>query len=297
VVVVTTSRAAGLRLRRVISAGRTLWLQPRPGENVVLRSARQLLTADSRDRVFLLAGQAFIAVIPLVIVTAGVVRALLLTPQMSLVDRFSLEGELAATVTELFQRPPAATSGVGLASILLLLVTVNGFARSLRRTFELAWGFPRSPGLRGVVNGFLGVTVLLAMATSVSGLRTATDQGPWWVSPILGVPAQAAAALAGWLLTTRLLLSQRVAWSVLVPGAVFAAGAQLVSDWVASIYLPLSLARNAERYGGIGVAISIVYWWLIFAAVVVSVAVVGSELTRGGPGRPRDGGTDQLLLD
>jgi uncharacterized BrkB/YihY/UPF0761 family membrane protein len=281
----------------MISAGRTLWLQPRPGENVVLRSARQLLTPDSRDRVFLLAGQAFIALVPLVIVTAGVLGALPLTPRMSLVDRFSLEGDVAATVTELFQRPPETTSGVGLASILLLLVTVNSFARSLRRTFEMAWGLPRTPGLRGVVHGLLGVAVLLVMATSVSGLRTATDHGPWWVSLTLGVPIQVAAALAGWLLAIRLLLSQRVAWSALVPGAVFAAGAQLVADWVASIYLPLSLARNAERYGGIGVAISIVYWWLIFAAVVVSVAGVGSELTRGARGRQRDSGPDQPDLN
>lgn len=44
------------------------------------------------------------------------------------------------------------------------------------------------------------------------------------------------------------------------------------------VYLPISLARNAEPYGGIGVAISLVYWLIIINALVVSVAVVGAEL-------------------
>lgn len=249
---------------------------PRPDEHVAVRCLRRLATTDARDRVFMLSGQAFIALFPLLIVTAtlmssqdgeAVARAIIV--------RFRLDDDVAEAVLLLFVRPPEATSGVGVVSLLLLLVSLNSFTRSLRRTFEQAWAVPRQRSVRTSVDGVLALALLLTMAAVVTWVRNLAEGTPWWVT---GLPAQLAIAAVGWALGTWLLLSRTVPLRLVAPGALFAGVAQVVSDWGAGIYLPLSLARNAERFGGIGVAISLVYWLVIFAAVVVAVAVVGATL-------------------
>lgn len=267
-------------VERTLGALRHWWREPRPNESVATRSVRQLLTTDSRDRVFMLAGQAFIAMVPLVLVVASALGASGTDLSRELVSRFALEGELAETIEGVFERPAETTSGLGLASLALLLIVVNSFARSLRRTFEQPWGLSSSRGTSASLAGLLAVAVLMTMTATVSWMRGLTDAAAWWVVPAVALPGQLALAFAGWWLAGWLLLSRRADWSALLPGAVFAAAAQLAAVWVTGVYLPISLARNADRYGGIGVAISLVYWFLIIAALVVSVAVVGAELGR-----------------
>ena len=268
------------RLSSRLGALRDWWQHPRPGESVTTRSARQLLTADSRDRVFMLAGQAFIALVPLILVVASALGASGSDLGAEITTRFSLEGELSETVRGVFERPAETTSGAGIASLGLLLIVVNSFARSVRRTFESAWGLSPSRGRTAALSGLLAVAVLMATSAAVTGLRGLAGDAAWWVLPAFGLPGQMALAFTGWWVATWLLLTGRVDRALLLPGAVFASAAQLAADWVSGVYLPISLARNADRYGGIGVAISLVYWLLIIAALVVSVAVVGAELTR-----------------
>lgn len=267
-------------LRRRVRALRAWWRDPGPDESPTLRTARSLLTADSRDRVFMLAGQAFIAMVPLVLVTASALGA----SRSDLVERFlsraTLDDELAETVRGLFERPAEPTSGVGVAGLVLLVIAVNSFTRSLRRTFEQGWDLAPSRGTGAALSGFLALAVLLAMSTGVAWLRELSSEAAWWVVPVLGLPGQTALALGGWWLATWFLLTRQVPWRLLLPGAIFASAAQLAADWVSGVYLEISLARNAERYGGIGVAISLVYWLVIIAALVVCVAVVGAELGR-----------------
>lgn len=96
-----------------------------------------------RDRALTLAGQAFIALIPLSIVVTGVLGSSGgAAVGRWLVDRFSLEGSSATAVLTLFARPPEPTSGMSFLSLAILLVSVNGFARALQRAFEAAWGLP-----------------------------------------------------------------------------------------------------------------------------------------------------------
>ena len=79
------------------------WADRNPVPGTTLRIVRQLLAVDVRDRVFGMAGQSFLAVIPLLIITSSWVsqsdgRAL----AAALNTRLGLEGVTAATVTLLF---------------------------------------------------------------------------------------------------------------------------------------------------------------------------------------------------
>ena len=95
---------------------------------------------------------------------------------------------------------------------------------------------------------------------------------------IVSLVAQTAAGIPGWWLGTWLLLTRRVAWRLLLPGAVVSALAQTVVSTAGASYVPHLIERNTERYGVIGVAIAIISWLVILSLMVVASAVVGAQL-------------------
>ncbi len=110
----------------------------RPGQ-----LATSLYEINLRDRALTLAGQAFIALVPLLILLAtaasgsdGVALA------DYLIDKFHLTGGSADAVTLLFERPPDSRSGLSLIGLVILLVSFSSFARSMQRTYEVAWEPP-----------------------------------------------------------------------------------------------------------------------------------------------------------
>lgn len=94
----------------------------------------------------------------------------------------------------------------------------------------------------------------------------------------LGLLAQAGVAVGGWLLATSSMLAGRVPIRTLGEGAVLSAALQLVVGWGTAIYVPQLFARNAERYGAVGVALALVTWLIAVASVVVGGAVIGAVL-------------------
>lgn len=248
-------------------------LESRPGQLGVA-----LYEINLKDRALMLAGQAFIALVPLLIVIATVTTSDDgLQVGNWLINRFSLTGVAQAAVVSLFTSPPGTTAGLSVVSVVILLVSFNSFARLVQRTFELAWGLP-AKGFSRAVNG-MGATLVLISTVGVLAWTTALLAGlPW--SPLWTVIIELTIAFLAWLLMTRWLLSGRVSWRLLVPGAVVGAVVQVASTMAGSIYVPYLVERNAERYGVIGVAIAMISWLVVLAFLLVAEAVTGAELGR-----------------
>lgn len=244
-----------------------------------------LVSVETRDRVFLLAGQAFFAVVPFTIVLVSILASVWTRGESAefsdlLIDRYDVDADVAATIQALFAQPqPDGTSaGVGLVSGLLLVVSFTAFNRSLRRTFEHAWRRP-TLGFLPALFGTAGLLIIVAMLATSTWL-------PSWLAgrgldTLLGavsatVAAQLAVYTAFWWLALWILLQRQVPWGVLRRGAVFAGILQVVTGWVAGTAMPVLLERNAERYGVIGIAFAIIAWLLIHASAVVAVAVVSA---------------------
>lgn len=250
------------------------------------RVLRVFLAIDGRDRVLMLAGQAFIAVIPLLIVVATVSGTGGADAVGSyLVRRFDLDGSAEESVRILFGRPPDATGGITLLSAVVLLWTTNSFARSLQRTFAAAWQLPRT-GLRGTGQRTVGLLVLLVVLFGVSWLGNALREGP--LLGVLVLLVQLGVVVGGWALASHLLLGRRVRLRVLLPGAVASAVVQLVVGWGTAVWLPGLVTRNADNYGVIGAALALVSWLIVVSASIVGSAVLGRVLAPV-PGPPADG--------
>ncbi len=248
----------------------------------LVRCFRIFMLIEGRDRVLMLAGQGFIALVPMLVVIATFTSASGAGKVGDgIIERMGLTDSAAEAVSTLFAYPPGVTGGTTLFSIGLLLFSLNGFARSVQRTFEGAWGLRRM-GMRGTVSRTGGLAVLLGAGFAAGWIGRQLDALPG--GPVLGLAAQAAVIVGGWLLGTSLMLSRRTPARSLLRGAVLSATLQLIVGWGTAIYVPELFARNAERYGVVGVALALVTWLIAVASVIVGGAIVGAVLGNGGRG-------------
>ncbi len=240
------------------------------------RAVSVFVSIEARDRILMLAGQGFIALMPLLIIVASVTTS---TGSdrvgERIIDRMGLTDSAADGVRVLFAHPPDAAGGVTLFSALLLLFSLNGFARSVQRTFEEAWTLPRM-GARAAVSRTVGVFILLGAGFFAGWVGRLLDGGP--AVYIFGVAAQFAVIVLAWMVGTGLMVSRRLPFRSLTIGAVLSTAIQLVAGWGTALYLPDLFERNAERYGVIGVALALVAWLIAVASVIVGGAIVGAVL-------------------
>jgi membrane protein len=245
-------------------------------ESLVGRIVVAMLEMRLYDRALTLAGQAFIALVPLLIVLATVLSSADSVAVADwLIDKFSLTGATAESVQGLFERPPSASGGLTFIGFITLLVSASSFARSVQRTYEGAYNIPPR-ARRRVAYGLAGATVLIltiGILAFVSGLVGAMPGGRAAI-----LIAELCIAVPAWWLGAHLLLAGRVSWYHLLPGAVVSAIGQVLISWGGSIYVPLLIERYANRYGVIGVAIALISWLVVLAFLVVASAVVGAQL-------------------
>jgi membrane protein len=234
-----------------------------------------LLEIRLYERALTLAGQAFIALVPLLIVLATLVSSSdSEAVGQWLIDRFDLTGASAEAVRSLFGRPPSASGSLTIIGMVTLLVSASSFARAVQRTYEVAWNLPAQAHKR-VLHGIGGVLVLLALLPLLALLGGIVNSIG---GRVLALIVQFCLSVPAWWLLSRLLLSARVAWHLLLPGAVASAVGQVLISWGGSIYVPLLIERNTHRYGVIGVAIALISWLVVMAFLIVAAAVIGAQL-------------------
>lgn len=241
--------------------------------SVAIGVVKRFRRIGGRDRVLILAGQAFTALIPLLVVAAAFGSDDALGERVA--TRFELTGGAREAVVTLFSRPPGMTGGITLLGIVVLLFSVLSFTRSLQRTYEAAWDLP-SAGVRGTVNGLSGVALLLAQILALSLLTNAMRGLP--AADAFTVVVQVVLATLLWWELQFLLLSRRVERRQLIPGALVAGTAQAAVALYSTIWMPHLMTTNAERYGVIGITFALLTWLIVVAAGMVATAVVSAEV-------------------
>ncbi|HWM60244.1 MAG TPA: YhjD/YihY/BrkB family envelope integrity protein [Pseudonocardia sp.] len=246
-------------------------------DSLVLRVSRRMMAIGGYDRALALSAQAFVALIPMLIVVAAFAStAVQQSYGQALLAGFGLSGQAAASVMVLFDHPPGVES-VTVLGVALLVVTVLGFVRSLQRTYLAAWELPPQ-GIRGLGHGLLASAALIgefALFTLLGPVRAVLVD-----SLAIRLTVQALAATVLWLPVVYLLLGGRVGFRALLPGAALTGAGQSVAIVVAGLYLPIAIGHEADRYGLFGIAIALLSWLVVLGLLLVVSAVLSAELTR-----------------
>src|SRR3954454_6583253 len=138
--------------------------------------AERLVELELFDRAVALASQAFVALIPFMVVVAS------FTPYGerssfadSIVHRFKLTGDTAAAVEQLFSQPAEVQSTITTFGVVLLIVSALSFCRALQRTYERAWRLQRL-GIRSTPSHLLWLALAAASTTIATALNKAAGR-------------------------------------------------------------------------------------------------------------------------
>jgi membrane protein len=231
---------------------------------------------NGRDRALVLGGQAFTAVIPLVIVLAATASRQSPTALADRVaGRFHVTGPSAQAIRTLFERPPGATGAFTIVGVVVLLFSLLSLTRSLQRAYEAAWGLP-AIGVRGTLNGVTAIGLLFSSLIVLSLLLGVLRHRP--AGTEVAFVLRVVTSTAVWLVLQRLLLSRRIPFRRLVPGAVLAGAGSAVLSVYSSLWMPRLIENNAGRYGIIGITFAMLTWLIVVGFCVVVVAVISAEV-------------------
>lgn len=241
------------------------------------RCANAFVAQQGLDRAMVISSQAFTALIPLLIMVSAVVPAgSANVVSDSVIRRFGLSGDSAASVEAVFAH--TGTGSIGVLSVLLLIYSGVSLTRRLQRMYLTAWRLPPVPGLRGPINAMLGLAVLLIEVSLLSLVRTLVRALPFeWP---LAVPLSLGASLLLWTSIPWLLLDRRVAWRRLLPAGFLAGTGSSLYGVATSIYMPHLMESYSERYGLFGVTVALVGWLLCISVIVVAATVIAAEFDR-----------------
>src|SRR3954447_7919542 len=210
----------------------------------------RLVELELFDRAVAIASQAFVALIPFMVVTAA------LTPYGqrssfadSIVRRFELTGDTAAAVEQLFSQPAQVQSTLTGFGVLLLVISALSFCRALQRTYERAWRLRRL-GMRSTPSHLLWLAVAAAYASIASALNTAAGEHLGDVGRLV---VAFGLSFFLWLWTPYLLLGRRVERKALRMTSVLTATGMTAFGIASVFYMPQSIASASQSFGSIGV--------------------------------------------
>jgi len=254
-------------------------------KRVVAPFAERLVELEMFDRAVALASQAFVALIPFMVVVAA------LTPYGqrssfadSIVRRFELTGDTAAAVEQLFSQPAQVESTLTSFGVVLLVISALSFCRALQRTYERAWRL-RKLGMRSTPSHLVWLALAAGYASIATALNTAAGEHLGDVGRLV---VAFALSFFLWLWTPYLLLGRRVERKALrMTSGLTATG--MTAFGVASVYyMPQSIGSASESFGSIGIAIAIVSWLIGVGFILVAAAGLGAVLAERSPWiRPR----------
>jgi membrane protein len=220
------------------------------------------------DRAVALAGQAFTALIPLLIVYGAVMsNASGRDFADQIIHAFELKGTAAANIRQAFAPPTSVQSSVSIFGVFLLLFSALAFTRALQRLYQLAWE-QTSLGVRAAKWGliWLGIIVLwLTVRPILLG----------WSHGVLSLLLSIGLGALVWLITPYVLLGRRISWHRLAPTALLTGVGMTALALCSAIWMPHSVATSAAQFGTIGVAFALLGWLVGYGLVLVIAASGG----------------------
>ena len=236
----------------------------------------RLVEVELFDRAVAIASQAFVALIPYMVVVSAVLPSYERhTFADSIIHRFDLTGDSAAAIEHVFAPPREIEETLSAFGVALLVISALSFCRAMQRLYEKSWRLP-ARGVRSSGSHLLWLVVAAAYVSLGTSLNTAAGD---WLGPTGRIVVAFALSFLIWLWTPYLLLGRRVERRALRWTAVLTASGMTAFSVASLFYMPQSIAASAERFGMIGIAIAIVSWLIGVGFVLVVSAAIGAVIS------------------
>jgi membrane protein len=219
---------------------------------------------------FRLAAQAFISLIPLMVVTAflapiGGAKSF----QTTLINLLGLHGAPRNVMQGLAGTGRRVGDSLTAVGLLVILYSALSFTRTFRRVYERAWSLPKR-GLHGIAWDVMWLASLIAYLAVLSQIRVGLKDSI--VSAMLALFLSS----AFWVWTARVLLANRVPMRNLLPTGVVMAVGMIGLAAVSQLYMPHLIVSKFNQFGQVGVVFAVLSWFIVVCFVLVGGACTGA---------------------
>jgi membrane protein len=232
------------------------------------RSLARFVELEGFDRSMALAGQAFAALLPFLIVFGTVSQGNTSELADDVIERFDISGSAADSIREAVAQPP--DNSLGAIGGVLLVISALSFTRAMQRLYVRAWRL-EGLGVRGNLWGLLWLAmfmVFLSLQPAIVGL----------FDGVLALAVSLSLSTLLWLWTPWLLVAGRIGWRRLLPQAFLSAVGLVAVAIGGAIYLPRAVASASAEFGVLGVAFTLLSLLFAIALVLVVAAALGATL-------------------
>ncbi len=242
----------------------------------VSRVVNHVNTLEAFDLSLILAAQAFLTIVPLLIVLAAFAPRLLGIPLSN-----ELQAALGLSNSSLAFRgmlgvPGHAARVGGVLGFALVVSAGLSTAAALQRGYERIWSLRRL----GVVRSAWRAAAWLAacvLAFGLSGLADDAVKDMPGSSELLVFIALAGAFLFWWW-TPHVLLAARIGWRALLPGAALTSSVLVVLLWISPRLMPGFVNSSEYEFGPLGTVFVVMLWLTIVCSIVVFCAIAGQVI-------------------
>jgi uncharacterized BrkB/YihY/UPF0761 family membrane protein len=256
-------------------SGRVSALEHHPLLGFPIASYRRFKEIEGKQLAFVIGGNMFISVIPLLVVGYSIIEAF--NPNRTfavvVIQRFHLTGETAALVRQTFGNARSGRNVALSLSLVSLLVTGFGVATTVQTAYARAFRVAPLRGAEKFIRGAGWLALMLAVTATSLTLRYWAHSRPWWFL-LLTVPVLVGVNFVFFLVSPRLLLHLPFEWRHLVPGAGICVVANVVVVAVSVLLMRRWLSAYGHAYGGFGIALAFLAWIGLLAAFWVWIGAV-----------------------
>jgi membrane protein len=230
----------------------------------------------------------FVALVPLtILLTAYLPPSSGLSNYGDLVARaFTLHGRSAEAIKHAFVLGTASRHAMSIAATAGFLVAGYDLTNALQTTYDRAWGCQSLTGWRSGLRATLWIAMAALFQLVMTVLGSMAGPAPW-SEALLVTLVTIPASLVFWLVTPGLLLSRRMGWRHLLPGAIVCTVGLVALQGASSLFLPPTIDQYYRLFGQIGVAVALLFWvWLtslLWVLGAVLSAVMWERRTGGTP--------------
>ncbi|SDK55838.1 membrane protein [Nocardioides sp. YR527] len=235
--------------------------------------ATETIRIEFIDRCMLIAAQALLAMVPMLVVLAAFLPHLTgnALEQVSQVTGVGDEAVRQVSGEVDLDQVRSETGALGLA---ITIVSATSFGRAVQRMLERVWEQEHVGGLRGARRCLLWVVAWLACLGVVNTVVSLlTDPGD-----LLRTLLQILGACLVWWGSSWVLLFGRTRGWLLLPGAVLTGVVQVLYSRGSAWLMPAYVESNAEQFGMLGVILALSTWLIGFGGIVVGGALLGRLL-------------------
>ncbi|MFD0401938.1 YhjD/YihY/BrkB family envelope integrity protein [Kitasatospora sp. NPDC059811] len=276
-------REAASRWGERLARGRGRWERARAEAErrfpVITELTARLLSPGLLDAATRMASQIFLTSVPLLFAVAAFAPADVRDQLVaSLRALFGVSGASDQELRQALYGNGDLRGTTGIIGVLMALLSGTSCSRAVARVCEHAWRLPKAGTRAAAWRWLLWIVAWLTVLVFQGSLRDGFGVGFW-----LGLPLTFATSFVVWWWTTHLLLSARVGWLPLLPGALLTAAAATAMSLTAPVYMPGALNRSLAQYGSLGLVLILLSWLIALCAAVTFSVTAGAVLAQEPP--------------